>query len=263
MPKLFLPTVVTTAAPTATDDAADGYVVGQLWLNATTNTLYVCTTSTVGAAVWTTAGSGGGGGGTAASTTFTPAGTIAAINVQTAIQELDTDIQALGGGSSSAIRQLKHVVSTTLVTTTLTTEVNTGITATLDAALASASNKVRVRVMLYVSANSLVTVAASLKFNGTSITPAGRDCMASVVIDANNYTNVIAFEFLHSPGTTVAGTYEITFTGTAGTKTINEAPSAIYKGQSSISLEEIGAGGGGGGSSSGVGDKIFLSQNFI
>lgn len=97
MPKIYAPTVVATAAPTVNDDAADGYVVGQLWLNTTTDILYVNTGNTVGAADWDTVGSGGGGG-TAATTTFTPAGTVAATNVQTAIQELDTDIQALGGG---------------------------------------------------------------------------------------------------------------------------------------------------------------------
>lgn len=42
---------------------------------------------------------GSGGGGTAAETSFTPAGTIAATNVQVALEELDADIQGLSVGA--------------------------------------------------------------------------------------------------------------------------------------------------------------------
>lgn len=41
----------------------------------------------------------GGGSGTAATTTFTPAGTIAATDVQAALEELDADIQGLSAGA--------------------------------------------------------------------------------------------------------------------------------------------------------------------
>lgn len=41
-----------TAAPAITDDAADGYQVGSLWTNITTDTAYICCDATAGAAVW-------------------------------------------------------------------------------------------------------------------------------------------------------------------------------------------------------------------
>lgn len=50
-----------TVDPTATDDS---YRVGQLWLNTTTNKVYICMDNTSTAALWvdlTAAGSGGGG----------------------------------------------------------------------------------------------------------------------------------------------------------------------------------------------------------
>jgi hypothetical protein len=41
-----------TLAPTTSDDSADGYSVGSLWINTTTDNIYICVDSTVGAAIW-------------------------------------------------------------------------------------------------------------------------------------------------------------------------------------------------------------------
>ena len=41
-----------TAAPTASDDAVDGYKQGDIWLDASTGKLYIITDRSVGAAVW-------------------------------------------------------------------------------------------------------------------------------------------------------------------------------------------------------------------
>jgi hypothetical protein len=49
-----------TAAPAATDDIADGYGPGSLWLNATGNVAYICESNAAGAAVWHSLGGGGG-----------------------------------------------------------------------------------------------------------------------------------------------------------------------------------------------------------
>ena len=52
-----------TTAPTATDDAQDGYRVGDNWVDETNDKAYVLLDSTIGAAVWTeTTGSSGAGG---------------------------------------------------------------------------------------------------------------------------------------------------------------------------------------------------------
>jgi hypothetical protein len=41
-----------TAAPTATDDSADGYEVGSVWIDVTNDTAWTCVDSTATAAVW-------------------------------------------------------------------------------------------------------------------------------------------------------------------------------------------------------------------
>lgn len=41
-----------TSAPTASDDSGDDYAVGSIWVNLTTDIIYVCTDSSLGAAVW-------------------------------------------------------------------------------------------------------------------------------------------------------------------------------------------------------------------
>ena len=41
-----------TANPTVNDDNSDGFTVGSIWLNTSTGAMYICTDSTVGAAVW-------------------------------------------------------------------------------------------------------------------------------------------------------------------------------------------------------------------
>jgi len=55
------PAVVRAGVPGATDDRADGFIVGCQWINSLTSPrqLYICTDSTVGAAVWALASSGG------------------------------------------------------------------------------------------------------------------------------------------------------------------------------------------------------------
>lgn len=51
-------TVVTTTDPTVNDDSADGYTVGNFWLNTSDDGLFVCTDNTAGAAVWDEFGTG-------------------------------------------------------------------------------------------------------------------------------------------------------------------------------------------------------------
>ncbi len=50
--------VLSSSNPTVNDDAADGYQVGQVWINTTTGAVFVLTDSTTGAAVWTAIGGG-------------------------------------------------------------------------------------------------------------------------------------------------------------------------------------------------------------
>lgn len=50
------------AAPTVNDDAGDGYSVGSIWTDTTNDKSYICSDSTVGAAVWQQfSGTGSGG----------------------------------------------------------------------------------------------------------------------------------------------------------------------------------------------------------
>lgn len=80
-----------TAAPTANDDSGDGYAVGSRWVDTTNDEAYICLDASVGAAVWVKSSAN-----LASEVTNTPAGNIAATDVQAAINELDTDKQATG-----------------------------------------------------------------------------------------------------------------------------------------------------------------------
>ncbi len=41
-----------TSAPAVTDDGEHGYQVGSVWVNLTTDNVYLCADATAGAAVW-------------------------------------------------------------------------------------------------------------------------------------------------------------------------------------------------------------------
>lgn len=43
-----------TTAPTVSNDSSQGYSIGSVWINTTTNLAYVCTNASVGAAIWVT-----------------------------------------------------------------------------------------------------------------------------------------------------------------------------------------------------------------
>lgn len=51
-----------TAMPTSSDDSADGYSLGSLWINTTTDKAYICVDSTAGASVWKEVASATGAG---------------------------------------------------------------------------------------------------------------------------------------------------------------------------------------------------------
>lgn len=52
-----------TAAPTADDDTADGYLIGDHWIDETNDKEYVCLDNSLAAAVWTETTAAGGAGG--------------------------------------------------------------------------------------------------------------------------------------------------------------------------------------------------------
>lgn len=56
-------TYLDATAPTTAEDADAGYVVGDVWVDTSGPTIYVCSDSTAGAAQWTDVSAGGGGGG--------------------------------------------------------------------------------------------------------------------------------------------------------------------------------------------------------
>lgn len=69
MTRLVAPINITTRAPLVTDDINAGYLTGYRWLNTSALLEYVCTSNSVGAAVWTPVGTGTGGALTVATVT--------------------------------------------------------------------------------------------------------------------------------------------------------------------------------------------------
>ncbi len=90
MARESLPLITSASAPAVTDDSTKGHRVGQFWFRTSNAKLYKCDATAVGAAVWTDLTIMA-----ASAVTNTPAGTIAATNVQDAINELDADVSAL------------------------------------------------------------------------------------------------------------------------------------------------------------------------
>lgn len=76
-----------TIDPTVNDDSVDGYQVGQIWVNTTTDTVFIATDVTVGAAVWANV-SGGGGGGAAVDITADADPLLVGTNVQTQLTSI-------------------------------------------------------------------------------------------------------------------------------------------------------------------------------
>ena len=62
-----------SGAPGVTNDSSEGFAVGDLWVNSASDTMYVCSDVTVGAAVWT---AGGAPLGTIVAADYTPAQTV-------------------------------------------------------------------------------------------------------------------------------------------------------------------------------------------
>ncbi len=68
-----------TRAPTVTDDSSAGIRLGMVWINTVTNTAYIATKITIGAAVWATVGAGL----LAITTSIYPYDTVALLNTTT------------------------------------------------------------------------------------------------------------------------------------------------------------------------------------
>jgi hypothetical protein len=51
-----------TSNPSASNDNTQGYAIGSVWINTTTDTAYRCFDASTGAAVWSEIGAGSGGG---------------------------------------------------------------------------------------------------------------------------------------------------------------------------------------------------------
>lgn len=105
---------VATAAPDANNDSTEGYSVGSVWIDVTADERYVCLDASEGAAVWAQSTVG-----TAAEVVFTPAGDLAATDVQAALEELDTEkAPALGADDNYVTDAEKVVIGNTSGTNT-------------------------------------------------------------------------------------------------------------------------------------------------
>ncbi len=103
-----------TTAPSTSNDTTEGYSVGSVWVDVTADERYVCLDASEGAAVWAKSTVG-----TAAEVVFTPAGNIAAVTVQAAIEELDTEkAPALGADDNYVTDAEKTVIGNTSGTNT-------------------------------------------------------------------------------------------------------------------------------------------------
>lgn len=97
-----------TGAPTVNNDTTEGYSIGSRWLDVTNDEAYICLDATDGAAVWVKSTAG-----LASEIVNTPAGNIAATNVQAAINELDTEKLAAASYDDATAAETTTGTSTT------------------------------------------------------------------------------------------------------------------------------------------------------
>jgi hypothetical protein len=85
-------THIDTVNPTVTDDSSSGFTIGQTWINTTTDSAFIVTDVTVGAAVWTSITAGGGGSVAAIDVTAVPSGANTGTNVQDQLDNINNAI---------------------------------------------------------------------------------------------------------------------------------------------------------------------------
>lgn len=155
----LLDNIAGTTAPTVNEDAGDGYSVGSVWTDTTNDKSYICSDSTVGAALWQQfSGTGSGGGVT---TTGSPA---------------SGNLTKFSGASSVTNGDLSGDVTTsgTLATTIANNAVTLAKLATqaADTVLANATTGSAVPTAVAVSASQFVGRTASSRVKGMSATEA-------------------------------------------------------------------------------------------
>ena len=102
-----------TTAPTATDSFTTGYGIGSTWVNAATDTVYMCADSTPAAAVWKDVSTQGGGGG------LPPDGNYTDVNVSSSGTSWNIVANAVGtteiADSAVAFSKMQNLQASTLI----------------------------------------------------------------------------------------------------------------------------------------------------
>jgi hypothetical protein len=249
--KIIVPTILATVNPTVSDDRSTGMHVGFRWLNTTTPAEFVCTNDAAGAAVWSSVGGGGGGAPTGAQyITLATDGTLTNERVLTA----GTGITLTDAGAGSTltiassggavpglgvIQQFKKGIDEVDRNTTSSSLVATSLTIAFDNNLKKSSNLVRVRFIINVTSTAACTISFTIKRAGTSLTPAGSDCITTSAIFGNDYSNTVVVEFIDTPGSIAPGTYELWWKTSVGTAKINYLTTTGYATPTTMTLEEI------------------------
>lgn len=126
-----------------------------------------------------------------------------------------------GGGGGGIILQAAQTIDTTNRSATSTTYVDSGVSCVLANNLKDTGSKVRIRVYAVVS-NSTTAACGFTLFSwdgstATDLTPSGVNGMYEIVCNSSALIWTVAFEFVHSPGSTTPLTYRLYYKSNSGT----------------------------------------------
>ena len=159
-----------TANPGVTNDVSEGYEIGSLWVNVSTDAVYICADATDGAAVWTLVGAPGGSGPLGA--TYVTLSTDATLTNERVLTTTASVVVVDGGAGSTVTLERAALTGDA----TASQNANALTLATVNANVGTFGTATQVGTFT-VNAKGLITAASNtaIALSSSVVTPPGSD----------------------------------------------------------------------------------------